>query len=326
MEIMRAEAATGSVETVVDGGQRERLRRRLGVAAVVACLPYLGLKFLWVCRVDVGVIDHDRVSGAAWAAANGATFVMDAVAALIAFALSRPGGPRVRPWLIVVPMWIASGLLGVIMLAVPVSLAALPFGAPNPFSGDGFLEPWVYALVYGGFIVEGAVLLGAFALYADERWGVWLRSPVRGTRFTPGWRTAGFVAAGLLAVAAAVRIGWACGVEAGLTAQRIEDLDGVARTVEAVQGLFALAGAVGVFALVGPSAGRVSVRVPVVLAWVGTAVAFGWGGFIGLTGALVGSDHAPSAGMTAVYSAELVAALVAFAGGARVGVGRYGRM
>lgn len=211
-------------------------------------------------------------------------------------------------------MWVASGLLAVIMAAVPLSLAGMLFGAQNPFAGDGFLEPWVYALVYGGFIVEGVVLLGAFALYADERWGGLLRSAAADFarhRLTSGLRGAGCAAAALLAAAAAVRVAWACGATSGLSAQRIGELDSTRRVVEATQAGFMLLGAVGLAGLLGALRARqVPVRVPLALAWVGGAVAFGWGGALGLTGAFVADDQGPTAAMAAVYSAEASAGLL----------------
>jgi hypothetical protein len=89
-----------------------------------------------VTGIDVGVVDRSGHSTIGWSLANLATFVTDGVAALIAYLLTRPGGPRVRPWLIGFPMWVASGLLSVIMLAAPLNLAAVPFGVTSPFRAD----------------------------------------------------------------------------------------------------------------------------------------------------------------------------------------------
>lgn len=297
---------------------RELLRRRLGFAAVIACLPYLGLKLLWICGSDVGVVDHDKTATGGWIAANMVTFLMDAVAALIAYLLTRPGGPRIRAWLIAVPMWIATGLLSVIMLAVPLNLVGVLFGAPNPFARDGFLDPWVYGVVYGGFIVEGIVLLGAFTMYAHDRLGSAATAPIRVfTRLLPSAvRTAAVVAAGLLAAAAVVRLAWACGAEFGLTADRLDELDGTARLVQAVQAALALAAAAGL-ALLARGRSTARGRIPLAAAWTGSAAAFGWGGFIGITGALARVDHRPSAFMIAVYIAEALAGFLVVGAGWR---------
>ncbi|EME99147.1 hypothetical protein J7W19_04105 [Streptomyces mobaraensis NBRC 13819 = DSM 40847] len=314
-----ASAATAGPGTVADP-RRERLRRRLGFAAVLACLPYLGLKLLWVCGANVGVVDRHRVSHGMWVAVNLATFAMDATAALIAHQMTRPGGPRVRGLFIVLPMWVASGLLAPIMITVPAQTAVALLGGHNPLAKpDGFLEPWVYDLVYSGFIVEGVVLLGAFAMYAHDRVGGVLNGQVRAfaRRVPVGVRAVVAVVAGLLAVTAALRLAWGCGADFGLNARQISDMDKASvRPVEAVQGVLALVGAGGLTVL-WRGRSEVRVRMPLAAAWVGSAAAFGWGGFIGGLGAMVGADHRPSALMAAVYVAETVAGVLALGAGLR---------
>ncbi|MFD8597888.1 hypothetical protein ACFV1L_23065 [Kitasatospora sp. NPDC059646] len=298
--------------------RRERLRRRLGFAALTACLPYLALKALWVLGVDIGVVDRHRVSHGTWVLVNLVTFLMDATAALVAYLLTRPGGPRVRPWLLALPMWMASGLLSVIMLAVPLSTARVLFGAPNPFRDqDGFLDPWVYAVVYGGFIVEGAVLLTAYAMHAHDRHGPVLGAPVSALarRLPPVARAATAAAAALLATVGSVRLAWSSGAGFGLTAQRAAELAGQNGITEGVLAALTLAGAAGLLVL---AAGRTRTRawLPFAAAWVGSAAAFGWGGMIGNLGALARSaDHPCTAFMIAVYIAETVAGLLVLGAG-----------
>ncbi|MFD0332153.1 hypothetical protein ACFQZC_38095 [Streptacidiphilus monticola] len=183
-----ASAATAPAPPAHPDARRGDLRRRLGRAAIVACLPYLTLKLLWVLGVDVGVVDRHRLSHGLWVAVNLATFAMDAVAALVAYRLTKPGDSRVRTWLIALPMWVASGLLSVITISVPLGLAGVPFGTPSPFREVGFLQPWVYAVVYGGFIVEGVVLSGAFAMYVRDRHARVVDEPV--AALAPDFRVA----------------------------------------------------------------------------------------------------------------------------------------
>ncbi|MEV7211836.1 hypothetical protein AB0O31_01905 [Kitasatospora cineracea] len=300
------------------GARHEALRRRLGLAAVVACLPYLTLKLLWVLGIDVGVVDLHGTGRGTWVLVNLVTFLMDAAAALIAYLLTRPGGPRVRTWLLALPMWMASGLLSVIMIAVPLDAARPLFGGPNPFRDqDGFLQPWVYGVVYGGFIVEGAVLMGAFGLYLHDRHGPLLRTPAAAfaRRLPLPVRTAALAAAGLLAATGAVRLAWACGARFGLTAARLAEMDGTARLTQGVQAVLALAAAVGtVVAVRGLT--RARVRLPLAAACVGSAAAFGWGGLLGALGTLARSaQHPSSAFMVAVYAAETAAGLLALGAG-----------
>lgn len=301
-----------------------RLRRRLAWWAVAACTPYLMLKLLWIVGIDVGVVDIGKINRGEWVAANLATFAMDAVAAAVAHALTRPRTGRGRAWPILLPMWGATGLLGIIMIAVPLScVGALATGSGNPFAGDDFLQGWVYAVVYGGFIVEGAVLVGAFALYAHERWGAFLRFPVRDLAAFPARgrilvRAFAGMAVLFLFAAGVLRVVWAAGSDLGMTDAWIADRDAVARWLDLTQGGLALAGAAGILVLAfGLGGGRV--RVPLAAAWTGTAAAGAAGGGMGMVSALAspGSEVADrtSGLLQVVYTAEMITGLLVLTAG-----------
>lgn len=308
------------------GAEAPALRRRLAWVALAACAPYLGLKALWIAGFDVGLADAGSLNRGAWLFANAATFVVDGVAALIAYALTRPRHrPDGRSWPILPPLWIASGLLGAIMLVVPLSLAAtLVGGAPNPFGDDDFLHGWVYAVVYGGFVVEGVVLLGAFRLYADERWGAFLRHRVRDLpAVTPArfpLRTAAATAVVLTVFAGAMRLAWAGGVRLGMTDTWAENRTAPTRALDLVLGVLLLAGAAGVAVLAFRAAGhRTRVRLPLTVAWFGTGAAAGWGGLMGVTSLFTPMDSDAGARMSvllrAVYTAEMLSGALVFAAG-----------
>lgn len=298
---------------------RGALRRRLAWFAVLACSPYLLLKLLWVVGIDVGVVHPDELDRAQWIAANALTFGMDAIAALIAYILTRPREVRVRAWLVALPLWVASGLLVVIMAAIPLSLMGAAVGdAGNPFAGDDFLRPWVYAVVYGGFIVEGAVLSVAFGLYAHERWGALLRVRVRALPDPAGTgdaqRFLGTVAALLLGFAGVLRMAWASGAHFGMTSRWIADRNATGRWVDGVQGGLALIGATGLILLV-YRLGGARVRGPLAMAWFGTGSAFGWGGWMGLISAGAAPDSTlaerTSRLLHCVYTAEMFTGVLA---------------
>lgn len=297
------------------------LRKRLARFAVAACSPYLTLKLLWVLGVDVGVVRPDDLDRVRWVAANAFTFVLDAIAALIAYTLARPREVRVRAWLILLPLWVASGLLVVIMLVVPADLLSAAVGLTgNPFAGDDFLRPWVYGVVYGGFIVEGAVLLAAFALYAHERWGALLRTRVRALSDPAGTRDAqrflGTAAAALLGFVGVARLAWGLGADVGMSETWIADRDASGRWMDGVQGGLALVGAVGLLLLV-YRIGGARVRGPLAMVWFGAGSAFGWGGWMGLisAGAAPGSRMAErtSALLHLVYTAEMITGVLVLA-------------
>ncbi|GCE00460.1 hypothetical protein [Embleya hyalina] len=300
---------------------RRDLRKTLAWFALAACSPYLTLKLLWVLGVDVGVVHPDELDRGRWIAANALTFVMDGVAALIAYTLARPREVRVRAWLILLPLWVASGLLVVIMLVVPADLLSAAVGLTgNPFAGDDFLRPWVYGVVYGGFIVEGAVLLAAFALYAHERWGTLLRTRVRALPDPAGTRDAqrflGTAAAALLGVVGVARLTWGLGADVGMSETWIADRDASARWMDGVQGGLALVGAAGLLLLV-YRIGGARVRGPLAMVWFGAGSAFGWGGWMGLisTGAAPESRMAErtSALLHLVYTAEMITGVLVLA-------------
>ncbi|MBW0117612.1 hypothetical protein [Pseudonocardia abyssalis] len=227
--------------------------RLLGWAAAAGTLPYLTLKALWITGSDVGTTDPALVHGTAMVALNGVTAVLDLVVVALALALTHPVGRRLPAWLVLLPMWVGTGLL------VPVAVGILPatlLATADPSTPPDFLEPWVRPLVYGGFAWQAVFLLAAFALHARSRW-----TPARGTSpLLPATATGGVVLAvlaGVLHVVLAVRI--------GVPAVAVQ---------ETVSALLAFLGAAGVVALVRGSAHRVTA---VVAAWTGSAALFAWG-------------------------------------------------
>ncbi|MFH8407439.1 hypothetical protein ACH4FX_21995 [Streptomyces sp. NPDC018019] len=296
----------------------------LGRVAVAACAPYLLLKLLWVLGSDIGVVDLGGIGRGTWIAANVVTFLMDAIAAAVAYTLTRPAGLRAPAWLLALPLWMASGLLAPLMIAVPAgSAVAAVTGAANPMTAGDFLRPWVFVLVYGAFIVEGIALLGAFTGYAHRRWGALLRRPLAsvpapGAGVRAARRLLGVPAALLLAVIGTVDVLWGLGMPSGAGAAGLPARTAVTATSDVVQGLLSLAGAAGLAALLFPHRGpwcRLRTRVPLALAWLGSATVFAWGGTLWLSwttaDALTGGSTAPARGVPGLVGVlELVAGLV----------------
>ncbi|MGW3008788.1 hypothetical protein ACWC9R_08090 [Streptomyces sp. NPDC001219] len=297
----------------------------LGRLAVVACVPYLALKLLWVLGFDIGVVDTSRVGRTTWIAANVLTFLLDAVAAVVAHTLTRPAGRRAPAWLLTFPLWMASGLLIPLLTGLAGgSVTALVTGVPHPVAAGDWLAPWVYGVVYGGFTVEAVTLFGAFALYAHQRWGGLLRRrlgalPDTGTRAMQ--RIFLLPAAALLAVLGTVQVLWGAGSALGVTAA-----DMAARTVLThashwAAGLLSLAGAAGLVLLVLPGLlPRVRVRAALAPAWCGSASAFACGGcpWLGQTvtdGLVRGASAVPEGLPGPVGALELCAGLVVLCAG-----------
>lgn len=149
-------------------------RLRLGVclATVLACLPYLLLKVAWVAGWAVGVSGGGSFTDTT-RGANVLTAGLEVAAIALAVAFVAPLGRRLPAAVVLLPVWVASGLLTPVALGVVVGapLQLLSSGT-NPFVGDEVLAPWVFALVYGGFSLQAVLLLTGFVLFARERWPV----------------------------------------------------------------------------------------------------------------------------------------------------------
>jgi hypothetical protein len=212
---------------------------------------------------------HDR----SIVALNTATAGMDIVAIVIALAFAQDWGLRVPGWLMLPPIWVASGLLSRFMLDLPILLvAARASGSPLRFSG-GPVEPWVYGIVYTDFLGLGLGLTLAFVLYARVRWAVAFLPPTRPLRGAthdvqaPLANTTALLAAamGIASVASALGL---VGPEHGALSSRL---------VTAIDGALMIAAAAGILALVHGHGDRWPPWLPLAFAWIGSGSLFGWG-------------------------------------------------
>ncbi|MFE9700794.1 hypothetical protein [Streptomyces sp. NPDC006270] len=286
---------------------------------MASCLPYVGLKAAWMAGSRLGIPDGSPLldGGTTLLVTNGATLLMDGAVILLALLLTRPWGRRVPAWLLVLPMWVASGLLLPVMTAFPVQMAVrlLGGGGGRPVGeGDAepFLDPWVFGVVYGGFIIQGLSLGSLFALYAGKRWGRLWQGRLRDLPESP---TAPALRATAVAVALAVLLPavthllWATGSAAGLDAGRAASRTSDFYVLESVSLLFVLATALGVLLLAFRRTGRLSLRLPLVLTWAGSAQMACWGGWLtvaGLIGAGDASDR-PTTATAVTYAVQMLA-------------------
>ncbi|MFH9611780.1 hypothetical protein [Streptomyces sp. NPDC017448] len=281
-------------------------------------MPYVALKVAWTAGSRLGIPEGSSLldGGTPLIVANAATVVMDAAVVVLALLLTRPWGVRVPAWLLVLPMWVASGLLLPIMTAYPLQLAARLLGGDGgrPAADGGaepFLEPWVFSIVYGGFILQGLTLGALFVLYARERWGhLWqgrLRDVPDGPT-TPALRATAVAVAVLAPVPAAVHLLWAAGSTAGLDAGRAAGRTSDFYVVEAVSAVFIVCAAVGVLLLAFRRGGRLPLRMPLALAWAGSAQMACWGGWLtiaALSSAGDGADR-PTTVMVVIYGVQML--------------------
>ncbi|MDA0637870.1 hypothetical protein OUY22_31055 [Nonomuraea sp. MCN248] len=251
---------------------------RIGAAvvAIAAMLPYLTLKILWLTGNSLGVTDPEFMEGSVMYGMNAMTFGMEAVALVLALGFTMRWGMRLPAWLVLLPLWVGTGLLGVIVLVTPLGLL---IEGPSVFEAAGPIEPWVYVVVYGGFVGQGAGLMTAFALYARDRWpgvlttavGLPYPSATRPFQRVVAWGSA-LMAAGI----AAVRLFWAFGGGGGLPPQVADTMTPAGALQQGVKGVLAVAAGAALVVLV-RARGRGPFWRPLAVAWLGSGSLFAWG-------------------------------------------------
>lgn len=281
-----------AVEVTEATGDRQRpaiaLPRGLRVARLVAgygaiacALPYLVLKIVWLGGGTLGVADREMMRDAGMMALNAVTAGMDLVGIGIALAFTHRWGLRIPAWLLLPPMWVASGLLARFVVWVPITGAVKALAAdPLPRVTRGPVLPWVYVLVYIGFVGLGIGLMLAFALYARTRWADTIRSTTGAS--PPGATHSVQVplanAAALLAIAAAaLHLAWAFGVPVGLSQEAAARRTFLGASLNAIDAAMMVAGAIGLLMIVHRMGRNTPFWLPLAMAWVGSGALFGWG-------------------------------------------------
>src|SRR4051812_33528330 len=93
---------------------------RLGMTAAwisaAACLPYLFLKVVWTLDQPVGVTDSAQLHSNESVAGNAVMAMIQLVAVVLVLALVRPWGRRAPTWLLLLPVWVGTGLLFQVMV------------------------------------------------------------------------------------------------------------------------------------------------------------------------------------------------------------------
>lgn len=299
-----------------------RGRRALRAVAVVSCLPYLGLKIAWIAGSRIGIPDGSSLleHRALMAVANSVTVLMDGAVIVLALLLTQVWGRRVPAWLLVVPMWAACGLLLPIMVGFPVQLAVKAVtGAAAADAAEPFLDEWVFGVVYPGFIVQGLSLGALFVLYARERWGhVWRGRVADLPDGGPAFRVTAVAATVLGAFPAVMRLLWACGSTAGLPADRADDRTVDFYLLEGLSTLYVAAAVAGVLVLAfrPGRAGEIPVKLPLGLAWLGSAAVGCWGGWLLVAVLMSAAEEAeaPSGLIVLTYAMGMITGLLQAAG------------
>ena len=243
------------------------LQRAALFAAVVATVPYVVLKVLWLTGSTIGTTDRqgrDALSSTRYVAGNSITVVLMVVAAVFVVALTRSWANRVPARLVFVLAAGATGLLSPILVGLPVGLAvqAVVSGDVTP-AEDAGMAPWVFGVVYCGFGLLGLAMAVLVIAHVLDRWGsLTTRRPRR-----PWWPLTLAGAVGLLPFGAAMTF-WGL---AGPGNSGPQGMDQPAqRTVLLVTGMLSIA------AFVAPMLSSVASRWPRLawlITWTGCCVA-----------------------------------------------------
>ena len=278
------------------------VRPTLATVAVAACLPYVLLKVAWLTGSNLGLSDAHLLHSGAMSVANAGTLAMEVVGATLAVALAREVRWRLPGWLLVVPMFVGTGLLGGILLIVPAQLVVRGVEQTSPSGADDPIADWVYATVYTGFTILGLCLLTLFAWHARERW---LRS--WSTRLgglpptSTGQRTTVFGLAGAMLVASVTEL-LVSAADEGADAHQL---------VAVVASLAAAAAAAGLVLRCPPA---VTARLPLLVGFVGCAVVAAWGLYLAVIltvpNPLVGERDTPVLLVAALYARAVTGTLL----------------
>lgn len=212
---------------------------------------------------------------------NVVTALMDVVAIAIALAFTHQWGLRIPAWLLLPPMWVATGLLSRFVVAVPVVMVVQAFAQEStraPVGGP--VHPWVYLVVYAGFTGMGIGLVLAFGLYARACWATVFRYQTNEASFE-GARTVlvplANVAALMAAASSALYLAWAFGATVGLRADLVAGRTFSSYLLNAIDAVMGLAAAAGILIMVHRPGRLIGNWVVLSLTWVGSGSLFAWG-------------------------------------------------
>lgn len=277
-----------------------RARLIVGYGAIGCAIPYLVLKIIWLAGGQLGVANPAMMRETNMIALNMVTAGMDVVAIAIALAFTHAWGQRVPAWLVLPPMWVATGLLARFVAGVPVAVIAqaLSHQTVRPPAASP-VHLWVYGVVYTEFVGMGIGLMLAFVLYARTRWNSALRST---TQAVPSGATHAVqvplatVGALFAAAIGGLQFAWALGASIGISPELVAQRTVSSCLIDAIDGAIAFAAAAGVLMMVYRTGRRTPFWVALTMAWVGGGSLFGWGlwrlvNVLGNTALLRGSSN-----------------------------------
>jgi hypothetical protein len=272
-----------------------------GYGSIASALPYLALKIVWLTGGTLGAWDSSVMRDRSMIALNAVTAGMDLIAIGLALAFTHRWGLCMPAWLLLPPMWVASGLLATFVVGVPIFLIDAFLSAGLPRVTRGPVQAWVYLVVYTEFIGLGIGLMAAFFLYARRRWAAVLEPSARALQYGALHGVQKVLANAMAAAAsvlAIVCLAWAFGATVGLPAGVAARRTIISALMNGIDAVLMLGAAAGILMMVHRVGARVPFWVQVATTWLGAGSMFGWGGWrlinvLGATALMRGAEPMP---------------------------------
>jgi hypothetical protein len=284
------------------------IRKIGGYGAAIAVTPYLLIKVAWTFGI---LLPDARMGQPSWRVINATTALLALAGILVGLAFSRPWGERLPAWLVLLPVWVGTGLLVPMVLLAPV----LGPAAVARDQAAGAPPTWSYEqlFVIVSLIGVGAGLPIAFAGYAKARWPEALEGPLDGGAPPGHTRQLQLPLAGIVAVGCVLlgvtKLSWALGATLGIDPGRLEDRDLWWHVLTLSMGVWSLAGAWGVLVLTSRR-GFKRFLLPVMVAWVSSGMLFAYNLFFSLRADSQASPESPLARVLATQSGIVLGLLM----------------
>ncbi|WP_327151098.1 hypothetical protein [Nocardia sp. NBC_01329] len=251
-----------------------KLRTIGGIGAAMAVTPYLLIKIVWTFGLFVPT---EEMGGADWRVINATTAFLAAVGITLALAFSRPWGESLPAWVVVLPVWVGTGLLVPMLLLAPV----LGPAAMNRDQEAGSPDFWIYEqiLVMISLVGIGVGLPLALAGYARARWPEALSGSIAcpeppGSTRQLQVALARLVAAGC-ALLGCVKLFWAAGGTFGLDTNRLGQRDLWWQLLSSSTAVWAFIGSWAILVLTAHRSAR-RFFPPMAAAWVASGMLFSY--------------------------------------------------
>ena len=287
---------------------RSRMLRKLGgYGAAIAVTPYLLIKLAWTSGI---LLPDVRMAEPTWRAINATTVLLAIIGILLGLAFILPWGERLPAWLVLLPVWVGTGLLVPMVLLAPVlGPAAVARDQVAGAAPTWFIEQ---LLVVVSLVGVGVGLPIAFAGYAKARWPQALGGPLDAGNAPGHTRQLQLPLARMVAVGCvllgATKLYWTLGGTIGIDPGRLDDRDLWFHALTLSTGAWSLAGAWAILVLTSRRGAR-RFPFPMMLGWVSSGMLFAYNLFFSLRADAQASPESPLTRVLATQ-ADIVLGLV----------------